>query len=686
MKTAPYGTWSSPIGAADVARADGAPGWVAVAGDEIWWDEPRPLQGGRRCVVRALPDGATRDALPPGSNARNRVHEYGGRAWRPVPRGDGKGARLVFTEWADQRLYLHDPDGTAAPRPLTPAPERPAGLRYADLVVVADRDEVWCVRETVTGDRPGDVLRDIVAVPLDGTAAHDRDAVRPVVRAQRFVVGPRPSPDGRHLAWIGWDHPHMPWDQAELWVAPLRADGTAGPGRRLAGGDGEAVAQAEWRDATTLYAATDPDGWWNLYAIPLDGGPSGNLAARPEEFGGPLWKPGLVWFHVLADGRLLTLHGTGDDRRLGVLDPDGGDIADLPVPAGTVWQPTLDAHGLLAAGVAGAPDRPWEVVRIDLATADVTPPRPPRGDRPRRADRPGEGDRPREADPPHRAWLPRPYAASYPGPSGPVHAHVYPPHSPDHRGPSDTPPPYLVFAHGGPTGGVQMAHDLEVAYFTSRGIGVVEVNYGGSVGYGRAYRERLRENWGVVDVADCAAVARGLAADGLADPDRLAIRGGSAGGWTALASLTSTDAYRGAVSYYGITDPRAWARGTHDFESHYLDGLIGPLPGAEPRYRERSWVARADRASGPALLLHGLDDVIVEPEQSARFAAALRRAGGRCAYLTFPGETHGFRRAETVAAALEAELAFYAEIFGFRAPGVRPIDLPAGAGGAVPTA
>ncbi|GII77335.1 acyl-peptide hydrolase [Sphaerisporangium rufum] len=618
---------SSPITAADVARVDDRPLWVEIVptpgGDEVWWDEPRPAEGGRRCVVRRRPDGSMADVLPPGWNARNRVVEYGGRSWRPLP-----GGGLVFTEWADQRLYRVDP-GDEVPRPLTP----PGAARYADLVVHGE--QVWCVRET------GEV-RELVAVPLGGGPA------RVAVRAQHFVMNPRVSPGGRQVAWIGWDHPAMPWDGTVLCVAPLGADGTAGPYRVVAGGPQEAVVQAEWRDEDALYAVTDPDGWWNLHLVPLDGGPARNLAPMPQEFGGAAWKPGLTWFAVAGD-RLVAPHGTAGGKRLGVLDVATGALADVG-GAYTYWAPTICAapDGGSVAAIGGSPLRPFEVVRVDLASGRqevLSPARPL----------------------PDPAVLPVPEAMVFDG----VHAHVYPPAG----AAPGVPAPYVMFVHGGPTGSSPMVFDLEIAYFTSRGIGVAEVNYGGSTGYGRAYRERLRHEWGVVDVRDSETVARGLAAAGLADPARIAIRGGSAGGWTALAALVHGDAFRGAVAHYAITDPEGWARETHDFESRYLDGLIGPLPETRRRYLDRSPTLHAARASGPALLMHGLEDVIVDPGQAERFVAALDRAGRPWAYLTFPGEQHGWRRQETMVAALEAELAFYGLIFGFATPEVPALTL-----------
>ncbi len=635
----------SPISAVDVARVDGDPQWVEIVptadGQEVWWDEPRPHEGGRRCVVRRDAHGVVHDVLPPGWNARNRVIEYGGRSWRPLP-----GGRLVFTHWADQRLYLYDPAGESGPVPLTGAagPGDAEPPRYADLVVHGD--EVVCVREQ-GGRRDGrwDVSRDIVAVPLDGSAP------RVLVRAQHFLMNPRISPDGRRIAWIGWNHPDMPWDSTELCVAELPAGGgPAAPHVVVAGGPGVSVVQAEWRDATSLYAIADPTGWWNVHLVtcdvPGDGTPAEprNLAPLPTEFGAATWKLGLAWLAVAGE-RLVTTYGPPHHRRLGVLDPATGQITEVGGDY-TYWSATLSSDGETVVGVAASPFTPAAVVRVDLTTGrhDVLSPR---------------------KDLPARDALPVPEAVTMDG----VHAHVYPPKG------ADGPAPYVVFVHGGPTGAAPLVLDLEIAYFTSRGIGVAEVNYGGSTGYGRAYRERLRHQWGVVDVRDCETVARGLIAAGRADPERIAIRGGSAGGWTSVAAIVHSEVFRGAVARYAITDPEGWARETHDFESRYLDGLIGPLPETRRRYADRSPLLHADRAAGPVLLLHGTEDAIVDPDQAKRFADALAAHGKRWAFHLFPGEQHGWRQEKTIVTALELELAFYGLLFGFPTPEVPPLVL-----------
>lgn len=647
--TAPYGAWPSPISAADVAGAGVRLGFPAVLGAHVWWQESRPESAGRTVIVHRTPDGTSTDVFDAPWSARTRVHEYGGRSYVPVPRGDDYA--IVFANLDDQRLYLVEPG--AAPVPLTPEPETPAAVRYAELTHNAAHDEIWCVVER---HGEGDLTRELAAVPLDGSAVEDPAAVRSLVGGARFYSSPRLSPDGGQLAWVTWDHPRMPWDGTRLRIAPVDADGGVGRSRGVKGGPNESVLAPWWRDETTLYLISDWSGWWNPYEVGIFGEPPLSLYPAEEEFAGPPWQLGARPFVVLGDGRLVVLHGHGD-LRLAIIDPETAELTDLDLPY-THWSPDLAADGDMVVGVAAGPDRPASLVRLDATTGKVETLR---------------SEATRQPDP---AYLPAPVETEFEGPFGrPVHAYVYPPANPAAQAPEGELPPYVVWVHGGPTGNVSGVFDLEKAYFTSRGIGVVDVNYGGSTGYGRAYRERLRQQWGVVDVEDAVAVARSLAESGQADGARLAVRGGSSGGWTTLAALTTTDVFAAGVSYYGVSDARKLAEETHDFESRYLDALIGPLPGFERRYAERAPLTNADRLSCPVLLLQGLDDPVVPPAQSERFARALADRKIPYAYLTFEGEAHGFRRAESRVAALEAELSFYGQTLGFTPPDVPKIEL-----------
>ncbi|MFI9168509.1 S9 family peptidase [Streptomyces lincolnensis] len=649
MRTLAYGSWPSPIDAALAAAHDGHPEYVGFVGDEAWWTEPRPAEGGRRTLVRRRADGTEEPVLPAPWNVRSRVIEYGGRPWTGTV-VDGE-PLVVFAHFADQRLYAHRP-GAGEPRPLTPVSPVGGGLRWAEPQLLPERGEVWCVLEEFTGDGPVDVRRVLAAVPLDGSAAQDRDGVRELTDDRhRFVSGPRLSPDGRRAAWLAWDHPRMPWDGTELLVAEVTDDGTFGEPRTAAGGPRESIAQADWSADGRLLYASDRTGWWNLYR---DGEP---LCPREEEFGGPLWKLGHRWFAPLAGGLIAVVHGRGATT-LGILDPETGEVVDAAGPW-TEFAPTLAVHGERVVAVGASPRSAYEVVELDTRTG--------------RARVVGAA----HDDPVDAAHYPEPQIRTFTGPAGrEIHAHVYPPHHPACTAPGDQLPPYVIWAHGGPTQRAPLVLDLEIAYFTSRGIGVAEVNYGGSSGYGREYRELLREQWGVVDVEDCAAVARALADEGTADRDRLAIRGGSAGGWTAAASLATTDVYACGTIIYPILDLAGWGAGeTHDFESRYLETLVGPYAEVPARYAQRSPTEHADRITAPFLLLQGLDDVICPPAQCERFLSRLQGRRVPHAYIVFEGEGHGFRKAETMVRVLESELSLYAQVFGLNPPGVPTLEL-----------
>ncbi len=670
----PYGAWPSPITAADVAKGQVTVSFPLVRGTDVWWQEGRPEEGGRVTVVHCDAAGNRRDLLPPPWNARTRVHEYGGRSYLPVPLPgeDGPDGAVVFANYPDQRLYLMPVPASGAagkagsggeaavtPRPLTPelpGEDGQAALRFADFILSAGEEEVWCVQER---HESGKIRRAIVAIPLDGSAADDPGAIRELVTGADFFAFPTLSPDGSRLAWICWNHPRMPWDGTELRVGQI-TDGVPGPGRLVKGGMRESVLAPVWRDGTSLYVVSDWPGWWNLYQVGLVGEPAQALFPAEEEFAEPLWQLGDRPFARLGDGRLAVLHGQGG-LRLGLLDPETGEMTDPELPF-QEFTSGLAADSETVVAVAGGPVTPLAVVRINVASGT------------------SEVLRRESEEVPGAGYLPAPSQVKLEGRYGrSVYALVYPPTHPEAVAPDGELPPYVVWAHGGPTSHAVGLLDLEKAYFTSRGIGIIDVNYGGSTGYGRNYRERLRMQWGVVDVQDVAAAALALAEKGEADPARLAIRGGSAGGWTALAAVTTLAAtqrvFSAATSYYGVADLREFAAGTHDFESHYLDGLIGPLPGFQYVYAERSPAGHVSAATAPVLLLQGLDDPVVPPAQARSIAADLARHGIRHALLTFEGESHGFRRAATIIAALEAELSFYGQVLGFTPPGIPRLKL-----------
>ena len=662
--TTPHGAWESPLTAVMAttgmtAGQIGAPSYVGAVGDEVWWTEPRAAEDGRLALMRRLPDGTTVAALPAPWNVRSRVIEYGGRPWAATP--DEHGVLLVFVHFPDQRLYAYQADAPGSvPRPLTPESPVSMGrgaMRWAEPELDPESGEVRCVLEEFTGEGPLDVRRVIVAVPLDGSAADDRSAVRELSDdTHRFVSGPRYSPDGSRAAWLAWDHPFMPWDAALVKVAKVGRDGSLRDAHSLTGGPGDPVAQVEWAADGGLLAACENTGWWNLYRVDPDSGERVALCPAPEEFAGAQ-RLGLAWFAPLTDGRIAVLHGVGA-QRLGILDPATAAVTDVPGEHAD-WLPQLSVSGSRVIGVAGGSSTSYQVVEFDTATGRTRV----------------IGNE--YHDLVDRAFLAEPVRRVFTGPEGrEIHARLHPPRHPNAVPPAGAVPPYVVWVHGGPTLRSPGALNLEIAYFTSRGIGVAEVDYAGSPGYGRAYREGLRERWGVADVEDCAAVARALVAEGFTAPGRVAIRGGSAGGFTAAASLVTTDVYACATLLYPVLDLYGLASGlTHDFESRYLESLIGPVDQVPDRYRDRSPVNHPEHITVPFLLMQGTDDPICPPSQSERL---LERMAGRSvphAHLLFKGESHGFRRQDTMVAALEAELSLYGQVFGFAPPGIPELRL-----------
>lgn len=635
----PYGTWPSPISAAEVAAASPRLEGARYVGDELWWGETVPHEAGRTSVRRRAASGDVEDLIPAPWSARSRVHEYGGAAWTATDDGV-----LLFVEKTDQRVWRAVPG--AAPEPLTPASE--VDVRFGGLTL--QHGTLLAVRETHGGSPVP--ARDIVAIPLDGSAATDAAAITSLVAGSDFLAQPALSPDGARLAWIAWNHPDMPWDRAELRVGSLDG-GAVAEWRTVAGGDSSPL-QPVWTSADELVFSDDPTGRWNLQRLRI----GADAAAQPTapadaDTGGALWVLGLRWFGVLSDGRIVAVRTNGADA-LALIDADGGERL-LPAEAVTRMN-VEDVRGsrvlLSGAGPRGA--GLWEIDVDDPESArTIAGAASPWGDE----------------------WMPRARPFTVLGPHGPVHAYDYPPTSPVAEGPADERPPYVVFVHGGPTDHVGGAASGKIAYLTSRGIGVLDVNYGGSSGYGRAYRERLLGQWGVVDVDDVVAAARGLADAGVADGARLAIAGGSAGGWTVLCALVRSDAFGAGISRYGVADLRRLAADTHDFEARYLDGMVGPLPEAEELYIERSPLTHLDRLRTPLLIEQGLEDLVVPPSQSEAVRDALAAAGVPHAYLAFEGEGHGFRRADTAIRTLEAEVSFLGQIFGFETPGLPPLEL-----------
>ncbi len=670
----PYGAWPSPISAELVAAGGVGVAGPAVAGDTVWWSELRPTEGGRSVLVSAGLDGAPRDRLAPPFSARTRVHEYGGGAW-------WLGAEhLYFSEWSDQRLrrlpLADDGDGDGEPEVITPEPSIDHGWRYADGREHPDGTWLALVREDHHGIGEGDkteAANELVAVALTGREVGGEPTV--LVSGPDFVAAPRFSPDGRWLSWIEWDHPSMPWDGTRLLAAPVFANHRLGNSVVVAGGaEGESIVGADWTSTGRLVFSSDRNGWWNLRAWHPEGGDDRSLTELVgSEIGGPAWVFGVQRWTELSDGRLVVAVTTSGVDSLAVVDPsttDGGDPKPIPVDdlAEIVGlAPTADGR----VAVVGAGPRSLSSVKlIDVDDGSVTTVRRP--------DDTG-------VDP---AWFSIAEAVTFP--SGPIgspdgaeqrtaNAFFYPPAAPGLTGPAGTAPPLIVMGHGGPTAHSDPALSLKVQYWTSRGFAVVDVNYGGSSGFGRAYRDLLQGNWGIVDVEDCINAAVGLADAGRVDGERLAIRGGSAGGFTVLAALEQSDRFGAGTNLFGVADLTALAADTHKFESRYLDGLIGPYPEREDLYQERSPINHTELLSSPLLVLQGLEDEVVPPSQSEAIVAAVAAKGLPHAYVPFEGEQHGFRKAENLIRSFEVELWFYGRVFGFEP--ADQIDAPAGAVG-----
>ncbi|MEJ1156280.1 prolyl oligopeptidase family serine peptidase [Microbacterium marmarense] len=635
-----YGTWPSPLTAASVSTASPRLEGAQYVGDDVWWGQSVAAEGGRTTVMRRTATSPPESLLVAPWNARSSVHEYGGGAWAACEDGV-----LVFVEKTDQRVWLVRPGGD--PRALTP---ESGGYRFGGLSVQHGR--LLAIRET-HGDSPTP-LRDIVEISMDASADRDGSAVTVLASHSTFVAQPALSPDGTMLAWIAWDHPHMPWDETQLRVKQLAA--SLDDFITVAGGNGSAPLQPVWTSPAELTYTDDESGRWNLMRVTPgpDGAAPRALAPANADTGGGLWVLGLRWFGVLADGRIVAIRTNGIDEVV-VIEPDGTATAlPIDVMANTVIEAARGHEVLISTSGADGSATIW---RVDV-------------DQPERAERVAGG-----APAWVKEWMPRARPFVVEGARGPVYSFDFPPTNPNVRAPVNERPPYVVFVHGGPTSHVGGAASGKIAYLTSRGIGVLDVNYGGSTGYGREYRERLLGQWGVVDVEDVIAAAQGLAEAGIADPHRLAIAGGSAGGWTVLCALAQSDVFGAGISRYGVADLRRLAEDTHDFEARYLDSMVGPLPEAEQLYIDRSPLSRLDQFTTPLLIEQGLDDLVVPPSQSEAVRDALATAGIAHAYLAFEGEGHGFRRAETIEATLKAEIAFIGAVFDFAPADVPPIEL-----------
>jgi dipeptidyl aminopeptidase/acylaminoacyl peptidase len=628
---APYGTWRSPLSAAEVASGGVAVYEPSLDGDVAYWLELRPTEDGRNVLVRAEPFGSPVDVTPAGFDVRTRVHEYGGGSYVVH---DGV---AFFANYTDQRLYRQN--GLGAPVPITPEPPIPASIRYGDARVTPDGRLLVCVRER---HEDGAVINELVVLPTDGSA----DA-RIVASGADFFAFPRISADGTRATYIRWDQPRMAWDGTEVHVADLAEDGSFANDRVVAGGERESIFQPSWSADGTLYFVSDRTGWWNLYGL-ADGGEPENLTPIEAEFGVPLWELDYSSYAFLGDGRIVCAYRQAGVHHLGVLDPTTHELVDLDLPYTCFDPPYVSAEGTRLLFMAAAATMPDQIVSLDFTTRSVDVLRV---------------DRERPLDESSVA-VAEPIEFQTEG-DRTAYAYFYPPTNAEFQGSGGERPPLIVMSHGGPTGETTPKLDLGIQYLTSRGFGVVDVNYGGSTGYGREYRERLYGEWGVVDVQDCVNAARFLVERGDADPARLMITGGSAGGYTTIAALAWTDVFAAGASYYGLADLEPFASATHKYELKYTDMLVGPWPEAREKWRERSPIHAFDRISCPVIVFQGLEDEVVPPEQAELMVAALERKGLPYAYLAFEGEQHGFRKAENIQRSLEAEVSFYAQVLGF---------------------
>ncbi len=629
---APFGTWISPVTTELMTAKTVGLGGLSADGDSLYWLEARPNEAGRSALVRWNADDGITEMTPPPVNIGSMVHEYGGGAYA-VSQG-----RIVYSEKKDGSLWLIEPGHDKA-RPLVSVP----GCRYADFTFDPARGRLLAIREDHRA-APAEAKAAIVALSLDPAADPARNEGVVLVEGPDFLSHPRLSPDGATLVWIGWDHPNMPWDSTRLYKAALDAEGRPGKPELVAGAEPESVIQPLFAPDGTLYFSSDRTGWWNLYRV--EGGKIEPLHPIAAEIGGPGWQFGTRFFAFAADGVILCSIVENGIRRAGCLVGgkldrlEIGPVQECPVPfgAGFAWISTRpEALPAIQRQAHGAVETVRTAGSAMLSADDVSIGEP----------------------------------IEFPSEDGSIaHAFFYRPRNSGFAGPAGEKPPLIVAIHGGPTSMATNGFALSIQWWTTRGFAVVDVNYGGSTGFGRPYRQRLYGQWGIVDVADCVAAVNALAERGLIDPDRVAIRGGSAGGYTTLAGLAASDVFKAGASYFGVADLKLLAEDTHKFESRYLDNLLGPLPEAEAVYKARSPLANVGRVTRPAIFFQGLDDKVVPPNQAETMVDAMAERQLPVAYYAFEGEGHGFRKAETIRRTLDLELGFYGRIFGFEPPGL----------------
>jgi dipeptidyl aminopeptidase/acylaminoacyl peptidase len=642
---APYGSWKSPI-TTDVIVADTIRlGLMALDGNDIYWIEGRPSEGGRNVIVRREGNGVLTDMTPAGFNARTRVHEYGGGDF-VVHHGT-----IYFSNFADQRLYRQVPGGD--PEPMTPS--HSSQLRFADMVIDAQRNRLICVCEDHTNTER-EAVNMLISVPLDSDGS---DGIQILIAGNDFYAYPRLSPEGSRLAWQTWHHPNMPWDGCELWVGELDDQGFVSRAEMIAGGPEEAIFQPAWSPNGVLHFISDRRGWWNLYRWHKNTVEA--LCERDAEFGLPQWVFGTTTYDFVGPERLVCWYADKEGSHLAYLDTSKqpAQLTPIELPYRSLGSIRASIEAQQVVFVGATPTSSAAVVRLEVASGKI------------------EELRRTSAVQLDAAYISAAQAIEFPTEEGlTAYAYYYAPRNPGYQAPEREKPPLLVISHGGPTSSASSALSLGTQFWTSRGFAVLDVNYGGSNGYGRAYRERLKGQWGVVDVDDCANGAKYLVERGLVDGKRLSIRGGSAGGYTTLCALAFRKTFQAGASHFGVSDLDIFVHDTHKFESRYLFTLIGPYPERRDLYQQRSPINYTDQLSCPIIFFQGLEDKIVPPNQAELMVEALKEKKLPVAYVAFEGEQHGFRRAENIKRSLEAELYFYGRVFGFElGEPVEPVEI-----------
>jgi len=632
-----YGSWISPITSDLIVSETVRLGQVVLDDESTYWTEGRPQEGGRNVIVCCTADGKINDVTPEPFNVRSRIHEYGGGAFAVVDK------TVYFSNYLDNQIYRQGM-GT---RPV--AITSGSGRRYADFAIDEKRNRLICVVEDHSDLSQNEPVNSLMSLNLvDGMT-------QIIAGGNDFYASPCISRDGSHLAWLTWNHPNMPWDSTELWVATWNEDGTISNLKQVAGGHNESIFQPKWSPDHKLYYVSDRNGWWNLYY--LQNGQTKPLFEMEAEFGRPQWVFGMSTYGFVSAEKIICAYTQNGIWHLASIQTKTRKLERIETDYTSIESVQVNTN--MVAFIGGSPSQFSSVAKLDLATQY-----------PYVIRKSCNVELQLEC-------LSTPQTIKFPTADGLIsYAFFYAPQNDRHIASESELPPLIVVSHGGPTGATSNTLSLNLQYWTSRGFAVLDVNYGGSTGYGRAYRERLNNRWGIVDVEDCINGAKFLVDQGQVDSNRIAIKGGSAGGYTTLCALTYHDFFKAGASYYGIGDLEALATDTHKFESRYLDGLVGKYPEEMETYRHRSPIHAIDLLNCPIIIFQGLDDKVVPPNQAEAMVRALKSKGIPVAYVPFDGEGHGFRKSQNIKRALDAELYFYGCVFGFKpADSLIPVEI-----------